>query len=58
MSDDLGNRGPKDRERVDVHEAWEREYWCHRFGCTEAQLRHAVQQVGEMAKVVEAYLRG
>jgi hypothetical protein len=28
------------------------------FGCTDVELRHAVQQVGVIAKVVEAYLRG
>jgi len=57
MSEDLDSRWPKDRDYVDMHEAWERDYWCRQFDCTEAQLRHAVQQVGAMAKVVEAYLK-
>ena len=56
MSDDLKNRGPADRSRVSVSEAWEREYWCRHFGCTEAQLRAAVTAVGPMADKVKAHL--
>lgn len=39
MSDDLKNRGPADRSRVNVHEKWELEYWTKTLGCTEADLR-------------------
>ena len=54
--DNLKNRGPADRARVNVGEAWEREYWCKEFGCTEAQLRAAVNAVGVMTTNVRAYL--
>lgn len=57
MSDDLTNRGPKDRARVNVNEAHELKYWCSKFGCTEAQLRAAVKAVGVMAVDVEKHLR-
>lgn len=56
MSDNLNNRGPADRSRVNVNEDWERRYWCGQFGCTESQLRAAVQAVGPMAEKVKAHL--
>jgi hypothetical protein len=56
--DNLKNRGPADRSRVNVTEAWEREYWCKEFGCTETQLRAAVKAVGVMADKVRAHLKG
>jgi len=57
MSDDLTNRGPKDRARVNVNEGHEVKYWCAKFGCTETQLRAAVKAVGVMAVDVEKHLR-
>lgn len=57
MSDDLRNRGPRDRARVNVHEPWEVEYWTKKFGCTAAQLAQAVNVVGVMAVDVERYLK-
>lgn len=56
MVDDLKNRGPQDRSRVNVNEEWERKYWCREFNCTE-QLRDAVKAVGVMADNVRAHLR-
>jgi hypothetical protein len=49
MADDLKDRGPRDRERVNVNEDWEVRHWCTAFGCTEAELRDAVGRVGVMA---------
>jgi hypothetical protein len=57
MSDDLSNRGPADRSRVNVNETWEVRYWCKAFGCTEQQLRDAVKAVGVMADDVRRYFR-
>ena len=57
MPDDLQNRGPQDRARVNVHEPWEVAWRCREFGCTEAELRDAVDKVGVMALDVGAYLR-
>ena len=39
MADDLTNRGPRDRNRVDVNEDWELRYWTKKFGCTATELR-------------------
>ena len=57
MPDDLRRRGPADRARVNVQETWEVEHWTGKWGCTEAELKAAVQAVGTMAEKVEAYLR-
>lgn len=34
MVDDLTNRGPADRARVNVNEEWEVRYWCKEFART------------------------
>lgn len=57
MADDLKNRGPADRSRVNVNEKWEVAYWTGRFGCTEAKLRQAVAAVGVSVTNVEAWLQ-
>jgi hypothetical protein len=57
MSDDLTNRGPADRARINVHEPWEVSYWCKEFGCTEQHLRDAVAAVGVMAAKVRERLK-
>jgi hypothetical protein len=48
MSDDLTNKGPKDRTRVNTSEDWEVKYWTKEFGVTEAELKAAVKAVGPM----------
>lgn len=58
MADDLTKRGPADRSKFNVHEAWEVRYWCGKFGCTEAQLKLAVKTVGTSAAKVEQALKG
>jgi hypothetical protein len=57
MADDLKNRGPADRERVNIHESWEVTYRCKEWGCTESELKAAVATVGVMADKVEAHLK-
>jgi len=56
MADDLKNRGPQDRARVNTSEAWEVKYWCNEFGVTEDQLRAAVKAVGPMVVDVKKHL--
>jgi hypothetical protein len=57
MTDNLKDRGPADRSRVNTGEAWEVTYWSKRFGCTPEQLKAAVVAVGSSAEKVEAYLK-
>lgn len=45
-----------DRLKIDVHDAWELRWWCRQFGCTEAQLRAAIDAMGAIAGNVRRYL--
>jgi hypothetical protein len=56
MADDLSNRGPQDRSRVNVNETHELRYWTKELGVTEAQLRAAVAAAGTSAQAVRSYL--
>lgn len=56
MSDNLQNRGPQDRARINVHETWEVNYWCKTLGVTKDQLVAAVQKVGVSAAAVRKHL--
>lgn len=56
MSDDLKNRGPQDRARVNTSETWELKYWTKEFGVTEQQLKDAVKAVGPMVTDVRKKL--
>jgi hypothetical protein len=56
MADDRTSPGPRDRERVNVNEDYEVEYWTRKWGVSAAQLHAAVKKVGVMAKDVEREL--
>ncbi|MCU1724523.1 DUF3606 domain-containing protein [Pseudomonas sp. 5P_5.1_Bac1] len=56
MADDLTNRGPQDRSRINLSESWEVQYWTKKFGVTEQQLRDAVKAVGSGADAVQKKL--
>jgi hypothetical protein len=57
MSDDTSNRGPADRQRVNVNEDYEVRYWTQKWNVSEERLRQAVAAAGVMANDVEAWLR-
>lgn len=56
MPDNLNIRRPADASRVNIHEAWEVEYWTKKFGVTKAQLEAAVKAVGTSSAAVARYL--
>lgn len=56
MSDDLKERGPQDRSRINVNESHELRYWTKELGVNEDQLRAAVQAVGVSAAAVREHL--
>lgn len=56
MADDLSNRGPQDRSRINIEESWEVKYWSQKFGVTEQQLKDAVRAVGQSAEAVQKQL--
>ena len=47
---DLKKRGPADRVRVNIHEEWERRWWCEHYGVNEEWLKAAVEKVGVMTE--------
>ena len=57
MADDKTNRGPQDRERINVHVDYELRYRSGKFGCSHDELKAAVKKVGVMAKDNEAELK-
>jgi hypothetical protein len=57
MADNLQDRGPQDRARVNVNEAHEVRYWTEKFGVSEEDLIQAVSIVGVSASEVERYLK-
>lgn len=57
MVDNLKLRGPADRSRVNVNEAWEVTWWCKDFACTETELRQAVREVGVSVEKVRARIK-
>ena len=56
MVDNLRLRQPQDPKQINVHEAWEVEYWTNKWGITRAQLVAAVNAVGTQTVRVAAHL--
>ncbi|MFF7060805.1 DUF3606 domain-containing protein [Achromobacter sp. AGC78] len=57
MSDDLTNRGPQDRARINVNEDHELRYWTKELGVSEERLKEAVKAVGVSVGSVREHLR-
>jgi hypothetical protein len=57
MSDNLQNRGPQDRARINVHEDWEVRHWTEALGVSKEELEEAVKQVGPVADKVREHLK-
>jgi Protein of unknown function (DUF3606) len=56
MSDNLQDRGPRDRSRVNVNESWELRYWSEKFGVTDEALKRLVREVGDRVEDIERRL--
>src|SRR4051812_183001 len=56
MSDDLSNKGPADRSRINVNEDYELKYWAKALAASELEIREAVKAVGPSAEKVRALL--
>ena len=52
MADDLQERGPQDRSRINLEQEHEVRYWTKALGCSEEELRAAVKKVGSTAEAV------
>ena len=49
---------PADRSRIEIEDPLEVRYWAGKFGCSEAQLREVVAEVGTSAARVEQVIDG
>ena len=56
MPDNLNERGPQDRTRINVNEDWEVRYWSKELGVSENRLRELVKQHGVSAEAVRRAL--
>jgi hypothetical protein len=50
-------RGRAETARINVQDVFEIERWTKTLSCTEEELRIAVAEVGDVAILVEAYLK-
>ena len=48
MSDDRTQRGPQDRNRININEDYEVQYWSEKFGVSREELISAVDSAGPM----------
>ena len=49
MADDLKNRGPQDRSRINTSEEHELQYWTKELGVSATDLKRLVQMHGSSA---------
>jgi hypothetical protein len=57
MSDNRGNPGRRDRDRINMEEDYEVQYWSEKFGVSQEELAAAVKKVGPMASDVKRELK-
>jgi len=57
VSDDKKNTGSPDRDRINVNEDYELQYWTKALGVSADELRAAVEAVGPTAAAVREHLR-
>ncbi|WP_374948482.1 DUF3606 domain-containing protein [Mucilaginibacter sp.] len=54
--DNKQNTGSPDRDRINVNEDYELQYWSEKFGVSHDELKEAVKSAGTAVKDVQAYL--
>jgi hypothetical protein len=52
MADDRNERGPRDRQRINMSEDYEVSYWSKKWSLSREQLAEAVRKVGPMSAAV------
>lgn len=55
--DDKKNTGSPDRDRININEDYELQYWSKKFGVSSNELKEAVKAVGSAVKEVERHLK-
>jgi hypothetical protein len=56
MADDLSNRGPQDRSRINLSEDYEVRYWTKARGVSEGRLRQLVKEHGSSEDAIRKAL--
>jgi hypothetical protein len=56
MSDDKNKTASPDRDRINVNEDYEVQYWTKALGVSAAQLKEAVKAVGPTSAAVRKHL--
>ncbi|WP_213603033.1 DUF3606 domain-containing protein [Pseudoxanthomonas japonensis] len=56
MSDDKSKTGSPDRDRINLSEDYEIQYWTKELGVSEMELRDIVQAVGNTSRAVREHL--
>ena len=54
--DSTKNVGSPDRDRINVNEDYELQYWSEKFGVSRERLKEAVDAVGTSVDAVQKYL--
>jgi uncharacterized protein DUF3606 len=54
--DDLKIKGAADRNRINMHEAWEVDYWTKELGVSKDELEKLVKKVGNSTAAVRREL--
>ena len=57
MPDDLSNKGPADRSRINLMEPYEVQYWADKFDVSKERLSEAVRKVGHSVEAVSQELK-
>ena len=56
MSDNKSKTGSPDRDRINLSEDYEVQYWTKELGISEKELRDVIQAVGDTSKAVREHL--
>jgi hypothetical protein len=54
--DDKQNTGSPDKDRINVNEDYELQYWSEKFGVSKDRIKQAVKAVGTSVNAVQKYL--
>jgi Protein of unknown function (DUF3606) len=54
--DDLTKKGPADRSKINLHEAWEVDYWTKELGASKSELQRVIWKVGNSAAAIRREL--
>ena len=57
MSDDKSKRDYRDRDRINVNEPYELEYWTKEFGVSADRLKNLVAEHGVMVSDIRSALK-